>query len=208
MSATLAAVKRTEQKLVLMSQDLDTMKKQLKDAGIKMSSLLPEVEVIYRPMTYNNWKKLVKTANARCKYTASGKIPVTPENIDQVALRLQDENQHGLPLFKNKHGQWQTAELESDLYHGEYTYSYIAPRLLNQGLVIANTDFMLKTPSGKYMARIKINHTQLHLGLYNTREIATEAYRAAKQEYLCILADHFCEYLPSSVTYDLKSYMV
>lgn len=202
------AIQRNLQKVNDLTHDVALMRNHLSNITETMKQLLPSVEVNYKPMTTANWKRLLTQANNRCKYTTPDKQPVPLDQLDQVAQRLAAENEQGMPYFKNKYNQWQIGELESDLFGGEYANAYIAPRLLNQGLVTANTEYMVKTATGKYQVQIKVNHKKLYLGQYRTKEIASDVYKAAKQEYLCLLAEHYKDFLSESVTEQLQKYIV
>jgi hypothetical protein len=199
---------RNEQKLQKMQSDIKTMKENLAGIAGKMSHLLPDIELEYKPMTTADWRKLVQQANYRCKHPKSDKLAVAPCDIGAVVDRLEKQNPHGLPRFKNKHAQWQTSDLESDLFGGDYTFAYIAPRLVNQALILANTEHMRQTPTGMYRIQIKINHNLIYLGNYHHRDMAAECYKAAKQEYLILLADHYEKHLPIEVTERLRSFIV
>lgn len=199
---------RNEQKMQKMQSDIKTMKDNLAGIADKMSDLLPAVEVDYKPMTTADWRKLVQQANYRCKHPKSDKLAVAPCDIGTVVDRLEKHNPHGLPRFKNNYDQWQSGDLESDLFNGDYNEAYIAPKLINQALIMANTEHMVKTPTGMYRVQLKINHNTVYLGKYHSKDMAVECYKAAKQEYLTLLADHYSKYLPPMVTERLKTFIV
>lgn len=199
---------RNQEKLQKLQIDMQTMTENLSGISNKIADLLPAVEVSYKPMTTVDWRKLVQQANHRCKHPKSDKLAVAPCDIGTVVDRLERQNPNGLPRFKNNYDQWQAGDLESDLFGGDYSKSYIAPRLVNQALIMANTDHMVKTPTGMYRVQLKINHNTVYLGKYHSKNMAVDCYKAAKQEYLILLADHYSNHLPFEVTQQLRSFIV
>lgn len=62
--------------------------------------------------------------------------------------------------------------------------------------------------NGKFKASITINNKAHHLGNYNTSDLAFEAYKQAKEEYIKSKAQEHYDIIPESLYNALMSYEV
>lgn len=187
--------------------DNQTIKRLLPSLQEQIESVLPPIQVRYIPYTDQQYVQLIKRANHRAARTFGLKKAVPANEIANVVERLKLENPLGNPLYANSKGVFETPHLESDLFDGDYQHGWIAPRALNMCLIQANTITMTKQ-NGKYVARIKVANTRIHLGHYSHKDAAERVYLLAKSLALQVIATHYQKYLPDRVYQALLNYQV
>lgn len=187
--------------------DNQTIKRLLPSLQEQIESVLPPVQVRYIPYTDKQYAQLIKNANHRAERSFGLKQAVSPNEIANVVERLKLENPNGYPQYANSKGQFESPHFESDLFNSDYNKAYLAPRALNMALIQANTLTMTKQ-NGKFIARIKVANTSIHLGHYYHKDAAERAYLLAKTLALQVIATHYRAYLPDRVYQALLKYQV
>lgn len=110
-------------------------------------------------------------------------------------------------------------ELDKDILNkGNKIYSpnncILVPRDINMLLVKANTirgEYPIGVTlfrTGKFKSTLTINNKGIHLGYFDTPELAYEAYKDAKEEYIHSKAEEYCNKIPDKLYKALIAYQV
>lgn len=184
-----------------------TIKRLLPSLQEQIEAVLPPVQVKYLEYSDQQYVQLIKRANHRAVRSFGLKKPVPADQIASVVERFKLENPNGYPLFTDSKGKFESPHTESDLYDGDYSQAYLAPRALNMALIQANTITMTQQ-GGKFIARIKVANARIHLGHYYHKDAAERVYLLAKSLVLQVIAKHYQKYLPDRVYQALLNYQV